>query len=110
VYTVNMNEFILLWSCIASGLLIRMVANRPLSFIALNHIAPIEITGGVYLADLIHMRNIVHSSSESWSGLFIPFKFRSMLYALLLQQRLGSPDSYGFFRANEIRQPGLSSH
>ncbi len=73
MYTVNMDTFIILGPSIVSGMLIGLFVKRTLPFIALIFIAPIVIAGGIYLADLIHMRNIGHSTSESWAGLVIPF-------------------------------------
>jgi hypothetical protein len=73
MYTINMDTFILLGPSIVSGVLIGLIAKRPLPFIALIFIAPVAISGGIYLADLIHMQNIGRSYNESWAGLFIPF-------------------------------------
>jgi hypothetical protein len=73
VYTVNMDTFILLWPSIVSGVLIGWVVKRPWLFIMLIFIASIVIAGTIYLADLIHMRNIGQGYSESWAGLVIPF-------------------------------------
>lgn len=73
MYTVNMDTFILLGPSIVSGVLIGLIAKRPLPFIALIFIAPIVIAGTIYLADLIHMQNIGQGYNESWAGLFIPF-------------------------------------
>ena len=78
-YSFNMDSFIILGLSITFGVLIGWVAKRSLLFIASIFIAPIAIAiaiaiaGKLYLGDLIHMRNIGHSYSESWAGLVIPF-------------------------------------
>jgi len=53
--------------------LIGLFVKRPVLFIASIFTVPITIAGGFYFADIIHMRNIGHSSSESWAGFVIPF-------------------------------------
>ena len=72
MYTVNMDTFILLGPSIVSGVLIGLVARRPLPFLAMIVIAPVVIVGGIYLAEMIHLQYIGRSYSESWAGLFIP--------------------------------------
>lgn len=71
-YSFNMDSFVIAGSSIAFGILIGLFAKRALPFIALILIVPMAIGGGVYLAELVHLRNIGHGSSESWAGLAVP--------------------------------------
>jgi hypothetical protein len=73
MYSADMDTLILVGLSIASGVVIGLVTKRPLLFIVSIFIAPMAIAGGFYLADLIHLRSIGHSSNESWAGLVIPF-------------------------------------
>ena len=72
MYSADANTIILITLSVGGGVITGLVTKRMVNFVLLILIGPVAIAGGFYLAEVIHLRGIGHSSSESWAGLVMP--------------------------------------